>query len=252
MSGGIILFTSAEIKNLNELELAIYNYIASNQNVVQYMTIRELSLAAHVSTSTILRFCKKMGCEGYSEFKLEFKHYLNSLSKPHMNYDASEIGNFFHHAFHEEFQLKIEHIAEIISRHSCVIFLGIGNSGCTAQYAARYFSNAGKFCLCVTDPFHPVKPDNLLNPIAVAISVSGETEEVISLANRFKVNGCPLISITMSQNCTLAHISDYNLNCYISLNKKGALDFTSQVPILYIIEQLGYHQLDYISSDSIQ
>lgn len=41
-----------------------------------YMTIRELADASAVSTTTALRFCKKMHCDGYSEFRIRFKLYL--------------------------------------------------------------------------------------------------------------------------------------------------------------------------------
>lgn len=34
--------------------------------------------------------------------------------------------------------------------------VGIGNSGSIASYSARYFSNLGKFALCVSDPFYPI------------------------------------------------------------------------------------------------
>ena len=240
------MFTTDEIKSLNELELSVYNYIATNQNQIRYMTIRELADAAHVSTSTVLRFCKKMGCEGYAEFKIEFRHYLSQLSQSRPGYDSSEISNFFRTAFSPDYQLEIEHIAEILSRYSCIIFLGIGNSAFTAQYAARYFSNAGKLCFCISDPYYPVDPDPELNTIAVAISTSGETEPTLALANQFKMHGCPLVSITMSRNCTLAGISDYNLNYYVTPHKKGPLDLTTQVPVIYLIEQLGYRQQDYL------
>lgn len=40
-----------------------------NRDEVMYMTIRELADAAGVSTTTILRFCRKFNCDGYSEFR---------------------------------------------------------------------------------------------------------------------------------------------------------------------------------------
>ena len=45
-----------------------------------YMTIRELAEAAGVSTTTVLRFCRKLQCEGYSEFRVRFKLYLGRMS----------------------------------------------------------------------------------------------------------------------------------------------------------------------------
>ena len=60
------LFTPQQIKNLNELELLVYQYIIEHPNTVPFMRIRELAAEAHVSTTTVLHFCKKVGCDGYA------------------------------------------------------------------------------------------------------------------------------------------------------------------------------------------
>ena len=64
------MFTQAMLASFNELELSIYDCITKNKEHIQNMTIKDLAQKAHVSTGTILRFCKKTGCEGYSHFKL--------------------------------------------------------------------------------------------------------------------------------------------------------------------------------------
>ena len=48
------LFTPQQIKNLNELELLVYQYIIEHPNTVPFMRIRELAAEAHVSTTTVL------------------------------------------------------------------------------------------------------------------------------------------------------------------------------------------------------
>lgn len=53
---------------LNDTELDIYNYIVANLDKVVYMRIRDLATEAHVSTTTILRFCRKFGCNGFRSF----------------------------------------------------------------------------------------------------------------------------------------------------------------------------------------
>lgn len=53
------MFTVEEIQSLNELELAVYEYVMQHKNAVSYMRIRELASEIHVSTTTVLRFCKK-------------------------------------------------------------------------------------------------------------------------------------------------------------------------------------------------
>lgn len=61
------MFSEEMICSLNDLELEVYKYVVRNADKVCYMRIREFADAAHVSTSTILRFCKKAGCDGYAD-----------------------------------------------------------------------------------------------------------------------------------------------------------------------------------------
>ncbi|SAZ18114.1 RpiR family phosphosugar-binding transcriptional regulator (fragment) [Citrobacter amalonaticus] len=70
------MFSHAAIASLNNIEMLVYNYVIKNRDKVMYMTIRELAEAAGVSTTTVLRFCRKFNCEGYSEFRVRFKLYL--------------------------------------------------------------------------------------------------------------------------------------------------------------------------------
>ena len=69
------MFDVEQVKALNDLERMVYEYVVKDPEKVKYMRIRELADEVHVSTSTILRFCKKMGCSGYSEFKLQLRDY---------------------------------------------------------------------------------------------------------------------------------------------------------------------------------
>lgn len=55
------LFDAQQVQALNELELLVYRYIVAHPNTVPFMRIRELAAEAHVSTTTVLHFCKKMG-----------------------------------------------------------------------------------------------------------------------------------------------------------------------------------------------
>ena len=54
------MFRYEVIQSLNNLELSLYEYIMKNSKKVIYMRIRELAEEAHVSTTTILRFCKNV------------------------------------------------------------------------------------------------------------------------------------------------------------------------------------------------
>ena len=233
------MFNSEIIKSLNDLELMLYRYVIKNTEKVTYMRIRELADEAHVSTTTILRFCKKFDCNGYSEFKVKLKLYLQGSNTNDNKNDQSIIVDFFKKLNTQELDEKIETICELISNSSNLVFLGSGTSGILCKYAARYFSIMGKFASYIDDPFFPTNYKTYENCVIIILSVSGETQPVINLINNFKRENCPIVSITNSENCTISKISDLNISYYINQEKIGISDITTQVPVLYIIERIA-------------
>ena len=241
------MFNSEIIQNLNDLELALYKYIIENSEKVIYMRIRELANEAHVSTTTILRFCKKFQCNGYSEFKVKLKLYLEKLNTQKINNDQSIIIDFLKRMNTDELDEKIEAVCDLITDSSNVVFLGAGTSGILCKYASRFFSTMGKFATYIDDPFFPTNYKTYENCVIIILSVSGETQSLIHLINNFKRVNCSIISITNSENCTISKISDLNISYYINQEKLGISDITTQIPVMYIIETIGRVLHDKIS-----
>lgn len=74
-----MIFTYEQISKLNDTELIVYNYIVKNVGLVLKMNIRELAAQSHVSTATITRFCHKLDCDGFVEFKIELKDLMKLI-----------------------------------------------------------------------------------------------------------------------------------------------------------------------------
>lgn len=108
------MFSHAAVASLNNLEMMVYHYVIKNRDKVMYMTIRELAEAAGVSTTTVLRFCRKLQCEGYSEFRVRFKLYLEQSEPQQANIGASEIMSFFKSVNNDEFDELLEQAVDII------------------------------------------------------------------------------------------------------------------------------------------
>ncbi len=234
------MFTAEEIQSLNELELAVYKYVMQYKSTVAYMRIRELAAESHVSTSTVLRFCKKMGCDGYSEFKLRIKEQIGQKKVKKLPEDLSEIKAFLERLETENFQQKLEDAASVIARAERVIFVGIGNSGHIGQYGARCFTSLGKFSLYISDPFYPINMEDVTSMTAIILSVSGETEQVVKIMDGLKRANCRIISITNTEHSTISKLADVNLSYYISMRRnEDNVDYTSQIPAVCIIEMLG-------------
>jgi len=197
------MFSHAAVASLNNLEMMVYHYVIKNRDKVMYMTIRELAEAAGVSTTTVLRFCRKLQCEGYSEFRVRFKLYLEQNEPQQANIGASEIMSFFKSVNNDEFDGLLDQAVDIILASERIIFVGAGTSGALAKYGARFFSNVGKFSNHIDDPYFPVTNDMARNALAIVLSVSGETEEILRFASQFSLHHCKVMSIPSHEHSRL-------------------------------------------------
>lgn len=246
------MFTYEQIQSLNELELSVYNYVIQHTDQVREMKIRELADNAHVSTSTILRFCTKMGCDGYSEFKLRLKMLEEKKAEIDIPDDTAIMLDFFKKINTDSFKKSIQDAADLIGENPNVYFSGIGSSGVLGQYGARFFSNIGIYSSYIIDPFYPVPDANAEDSVLIVLSVSGETSITLHQVNLFKQKKFKIISITNSDNSTLGKVSDCVISYYLPIETMGdyykeeknnqffqLYNTTTQVPVIHIIETLG-------------
>lgn len=230
---------------LSPIDLEIYKYVATHVDQVIYMRIRDLANNTHTSTASILRFCRKFECSGFSEFKIKLQMYKETLTQDPAVHavDESAFINFIHRTSEKHFQEKIHEAAAILAQKELVLFIGSGSSNIIAEYGALYCSSIFNMAFRIEDPAnHPI--DFFSKSIAekvcvIALSVGGETKDIVSYLNQFISTRSSIISITNSGNSTVARLSDVNLAYYISTEKQGDADITSQVPALYTIEYLA-------------
>lgn len=234
------MFTSDQIATFSDLEYSLYNYIVHHLDKVIYMRIRDLAIETHVSTTTILRFCKKVDCEGFSEFKIKLKIYLDEQEDQTAFTDGqSTITEFLERTLTHDYQQKMVEIAQVIAKAQHVVFIGVGSSGILAEYGSRYFSGLKKFSLYIKDPYLPIHGQYLEDSITIVLSVSGESRATLSQVNQFKQEGSIIVSITNKADSSIAKMSDYNLSYYVSQEFLGETNLTTQIPVIYLLERLA-------------
>lgn len=225
---------------LNERELQIYSYIEANKEKAGYMRIRELAEATGVSTATILRFVKKIGFQSYNELKFWCQKEEPAMVEAYHTEEIVECIKKLNTPYYKEL---IEEAVEIIQASDFVIFIGIGNSGGTAHYGARCFTNSGTYSLCQDDPFYNTSCVKG-NPVVIILSVSGETPEVLQQVEGYRSKGTTLICITTTSQGTLAKLSDLTIAYHLKYRVSEKItDFSSQIPAVYIIEMIAQELL---------
>lgn len=111
----------------------------------------------------------------------------------------------------EEFKSAIEVLNEC---HGKVVVIGLGKSGLVGQKVSATFSSTGtpSFFLHPAEGLHGDVGMLSRGDAALALSNSGETEEVIKLVPYLRRLGIPLIAMTGDRKSTLARSSDVVLD----------------------------------------
>lgn len=117
-------------------------------------------------------------------------------------------------------------VLKIVNCTGKVILTGMGKSGHIASKIAATFSSLGTsaFFMHPAEALHGDLGMISENDIVIAISYSGESEEITRIIPNIKLIGATLISITGNKNSTLANSSDitqtlpeFSEACYLGL-----------------------------------
>ena len=234
------LFEYEQIRGMRPGEFRVYNFIVSHMDRIPEMKIRQISEACGVSTTTVLRFCEKAGCEGFTELKYRIRREL-SEDKRSAGFDSDPALQFIKNAEYDpEFSEKTVLAAEMCSRAAQIILCGDGGSSTLTRYGAYLFNSMGKSAFPAEQAYGTVCPGTDIKSTLIVLSIEGEKVETVSMINRYKSSGAFVISITNTEHCPAAEMSDINFSCYMPDMDSGAgrERKISQIPAVYILEVL--------------
>ncbi|KRL00499.1 MurR/RpiR family transcriptional regulator [Liquorilactobacillus capillatus] len=236
-----------DLKTFTPTEIIIYNYLIAHPDETIKLSIRQLAVTIHVSSASIIRCIKKMGYDSFYEFKFDLKQkkVIMRTNKLAANYDTEIIDlarEFFNRSLLQQYSNELVAFKKLITNTNNVFFFGIGTSGILAQYGARQFANFGVNSVYNVDPFYPLPQEvqHDTDQIAIMLSVSGETAEIVNRAISLKGESFHIISITDNNYSTLAKISEINFSYNVKPEViKQTLNITTQAPVVFVLELLA-------------
>jgi len=116
-----------------------------------------------------------------------------------------------------DFERAVERILQCSGARGRVVVTGMGKSGIIAQKIAATLSSTGSPSLFL-HPAEAVHGDLGMiveGDLVVALSASGETEEILRLLVTIQRMGIPLISLVCKMQSTLAQASEIALDCSV-------------------------------------
>ncbi len=221
---GVLLRVQELLDYLNPSERRVAEYILENSGSIVGQPVAELAEKSGTNKAAIIRFCKSIGCSGYRDFTFQLAAELAvSRSETDEEYTDINIGDSvdtilknvcFNNvkAIEDSYTLvkaaDVSRAAELLIRASRIDFYGLGASWIVAQDAQYKFMRINKNCTAYADPHVQLTSAANLSPddVAVAISWSGETRDIIEAARRAKECGAAVIAVT---RCGKSHLVEY-------------------------------------------
>lgn len=174
---------------LTSAQKDVHQYVLSNLENVKDVTVNEIATACFCSTTTVNRYCKKMGADGYSDLKyalLEYGKYNNSSHNTDLtNRILSKV---------DDLNLtEIDNVTKLISESSQVYLFGTGASFLHAQYLQRLLIRCGINAIATNEVHYLRVIENV--PLCIVISHTGETFSSVQVAKQLREK-CNVIALT--------------------------------------------------------
>lgn len=207
-------------EKLNESDLHIWNYILHHKKECQTMSIKELAYECNISHTTILRFARKLGLQGYSEMKIYLKWENRQQNGEKSKFDDREIESVY-----KDIEKTIEvmkktdfnDIFELFEKADKIYVYGTGLvQKSAAKDLKRNMISVKKLIYVLEGREESNIILDYLSPkdIFFLLSLSGNNSFMNEFARKLKQIGVKIISITQVGNNELASLSDISLQFY--------------------------------------
>ena len=251
----LLQYIRQNYESFTEREKRIADYLLNDNNDIIEMSAKEIGDATNTSAPTVVRFSKKLGFSSLNEIKIKLSISLsNSKNKEEFEYldrdlstksIISGVKQSIHTIIDETVNLisecELDNAIDLLSKAKNIYVFSVGVSNLVGLDLYYKMSRINKRCIAHSDTHLQITSSALMEEgdVAVAISYSGDTKEVILCAENAKKNNIPLIVITKASiNNSLEEYSDVTLHVpFVEKSlREGAM--TSRISQLAIIDML--------------
>ncbi|HXW76668.1 MAG TPA: MurR/RpiR family transcriptional regulator [Candidatus Eremiobacteraceae bacterium] len=211
---------------LRTAEKRVADYIRDHPEELIHLTVTELADATQTSESTVVRLCQKLGYKGYQEFKIMLARDL--VAPADTIFEAITPTDPIDVLKSKVFQANIQALrdtievlsddmlrraADAIGGAAKMEIYGIGGSSSIAWDAYHKFHRIGIECIAHSDSDMMATSATLLGPgdVALGISHTGSTRDVVDAMRFAKEAGATTICLTHNATSPITKVSDITL-----------------------------------------
>ncbi len=207
----------ASLPSLAPAEQRVGKLVLADPRAFAKVPVSELADRAHVSKPTVVRFCRSIGYDGLSDFKLKLAGSVSEgVPFIHRSVDVDDktsdvavkvidntVAAFLKYRNDASFfalERAATALAETYAKGRRIEFYGVGNSGIVAQDAQHKFFRLGLNTIAYSDGHMQVMSASMLQPgdCVVIISNSGRTRDLMDACDIARKRGATALVITCS------------------------------------------------------
>ncbi len=231
----ILLKISSLYPSFNDAERKVADTILHDPEAVRALSITRLGEHSGVSQTTVNRFCRSLGCEGYTDFKLALVEEMVTQRQDHpeghgdvtdedsLNIVVQKVLSLDLEIIRDTLEnldlAAFEKAVEALSQARVIGTFGVGSSHPVAMDLYYRFLRMGFQCVFSSDSHMQAINAALLGPgdVAMAISHSGETQDTLDAVALARETGATTICLTNFPQSPLAQRGDI---CLLTSCKK--------------------------------
>ena len=229
MDKNVYAAIQSQYSTLSKVGKRIADYILADPVHITSISIQQMAAELDIAESSIIRFCKIVGCAGFSEVKLLLAKYSPKSVRTIFE-DLSEtdsISTISESVFSRNIDTleralqlldfeKIEQAVGVLSRAENILILGVGASGTIAEDFYIRLMRIGIRAVSLTDSHLMQIQASQCGPdtAVIAISHTGKTREIVSAVRTARECGAPTIGITGYPDTSLKEVSEICLELY--------------------------------------
>lgn len=225
----VLILLRENLPQMNTAERAAGDYILSHPHEASSLSIHELASESFTSASAVVRMCKALGFHGYKDFRKTLTVEL-ALQDESMVLSQDEIrkGDSIEEIIRKITWQNIQSLqetqrlmdpsvlkkcAEKMVEADRILLFGMGASFVTARDAYLKLLRINKPCV-ISEDWHlqlVTARSSTRKDLAIIISYSGHTAEMITCANAMKENQTTILAITRPVKSPISDLADLKL-----------------------------------------
>lgn len=243
------------LPSLPRAEKTIATALLENPEAIERMTLAEISRESGTSEASIIRFCRRMGYDGYTAIKEDFilENHQNPSSLVAIR-AQDEMSVILEKLYKNNMEVlsdtlaivenPYEKVLSILLKARSLNFFAVGDAYTAAKLSYIKFKRIGVKCSAEEDiMLQMITASNLTkNDVAIGVSYEGRSKNVVEAIRIAKQRGATTISITRRDKSPLLDYTDIRLLVSAKDLTVGRDKITRRISDQFILEALylGY------------